>query len=237
MILSAPIYRLKRNARLLAREQRIPLHAALDSVAHAEGYASWSLLAARAARPAAGLSARLNAGDLVLLGARPGQGKTLLGLELAIEAMKAGRRAFFFSLEYNERDVIDRFRALGTNPSLYADLFVFDGSDGICADHIIARLADAPRGTLAVIDYLQLLDQKRTNPELAAQVAALKSFADRRGLTIVVLSQIDRAYDPAEKPFPDAADIRLPNPLDLTLFDRMCFVNAGRIHLGETGRS
>ncbi len=236
MILSAPIYRLKRNARLLAREQRILLHAALDRVAHAEGYASWSLLAARAAAPAARLSARLNAGDLVLLGARPGQGKTLLGLELAIEAMKAGRRAFFFSLEYNEREVVERFRALGTDPTRHAELFVFDGSDGICADHVIARLAQAPRGTLAVIDYLQLLDQKRTNPELAAQVAALKAFSARQGVTTVLLSQIARAYDPAEKPFPDAADIRLPNPLDLTLFDRMCFLNAGRVCLRETNK-
>ncbi len=233
MILSAPIYRLKRNARLLAREQRIPLHAALDKVAHAEGYASWSLLAARAAAPAASLSARLRPGDLVLLGARPGQGKTLLGLELAIEAMKAGRHACFFSLECNERDVVERFRALGADPTRYAALFAFDGSDGICADHVVASLEDAPRGTLAVIDYLQLLDQKRTNPDLALQVATLKAFARTQGVTIVVLSQIHRAYDPSEKPFPDAADIRLPNPLDLALFDRMCFLNAGLIHFRE----
>lgn len=237
MILSAPIYRLKRNARLIAREQRIPLHAALDKVALGEGYASWSLLAARAAAPAARLSAQLNPGDLVLVGARPGQGKTLLGLELAIDAMKAGQRAFFFSLECNERDVIERLRALGADPARFAALLAFDGSNAICADHVIASMADAPQGTLAVIDYLQLLDQKRTNPDLAEQVAALKAFARRQAVTVVLLSQIDRAYDPAKKPFPDAGDVRLPNPLDLTLFDRMCFLNGGRIHLQGMGAS
>ena len=85
MKLSAPLYRLKRRARGLSREQGIPLHAALDRVAVAEGFARWSLLASRhAARgPAGWLSERLQPGSLMLLGARPGQGKTLLGIELA----------------------------------------------------------------------------------------------------------------------------------------------------------
>jgi len=46
MNLSVPIYRLKREARLLAREQHLPLHAALDRLARREGFAAWSLLAA-----------------------------------------------------------------------------------------------------------------------------------------------------------------------------------------------
>jgi hypothetical protein len=47
MKLSAPVYRLRRNAKLLSREKKIPLVRALDEIARQEGYKSWSLLAAR----------------------------------------------------------------------------------------------------------------------------------------------------------------------------------------------
>lgn len=234
MKLSAPIYFLKREAKLLARERAIPLHDALDRIARQEGYGGWSLLAARhaACSPAAKLFAQLTQGDLLLVGARPGHGKTLMALELAIEAMKSGHRGVFFTLEYTEKDILNRFDALGVKPTQFATQFTFDGSDAISADYIIQMLQSAPSGTLVVIDYLQLLDQRRESPPLAEQVVALKSFARARGLVIVFVSQIDRTYDPAKKPYPDMQDVRLPNPLDLTLFDKTCFLNNGgnRLH-------
>lgn len=221
MKLSAPIYRLKRKARLLSREANIPLYEALDRVAVEEGFGSWSLLVAKTPSPAARLFAQLSPGDLLLVGARPGQGKTLLSLELAAEAMKAGHRAVFFSLEYTERDAPQGLE--------------FDGSDLISADYIVKKLDSALPGTLAVIDYLQILDQRRENPELAVQVRTLRAFAQERGLIVVFISQIDRAYDSAKKPCPDLRDVRLPNPLDLKLFHKACFLNAGVVRM-KTGR-
>ena len=110
MKLSAPIYHLKRKAKRLSREEGISLHDALDRVATTEGFSVWSMLAAKAAAatPANRLFPQFQPGDLVLVGARPGQGKTLMSLELAVEAMKSGHRAAFFSLEYTEKDVLDR---------------------------------------------------------------------------------------------------------------------------------
>lgn len=233
MRLSAPIHELKRKARLLSRNDHIPLHAALDRIAAQEGYVAWSLLVARAspAMPAEKLFAQLSPGDLVLLGARPGEGKTLMSLKLAVEAMRSGHRSVFFSLEYSERDVLDRFRAIGVVPVDFDRLFTFDNSDDIAADYIVGKLAAAPKGTLVVIDYLQLLDQKRQNPELAVQVRTLQSFARERGLIFVFISQIDRAYDPALKSCPDLDDVRLPNPVDLGLFSKTCFINKGEVRL------
>ena len=46
---------------------------------------------------------------------------------------------------------------------------------------------------------------------------------------VLFISQIDRSYDPAAKPFPDLKDVRLPNPLDLRLFDKTCFLNNGEV--------
>ena len=231
MILSAPVYHLKRQARLLSREAKIPLHQALDRIAAQEGFASWSLLAAKLSEtaPASRLFAQLAPGDLVLVGARPGHGKTLMSLELAVEAMKSGHRSVFFTLEYTQRDVLDRFRAIGVEPARFNGLFEFDTSDAISADYIVRILRSAPRGTLAVIDYLQLLDQRRENPGLMEQVRTLKAFARDSGVILVFISQIDRSYDPAKKPVPDISDVRLPNPLDLSLFDKACFLNEGEI--------
>lgn len=237
MKLSAPLYRLKRQAKLLARVENVPLHKALDRIATSEGFASWSLLAAKAAAlsPAAKLYARLNPGNLLLLAARPGHGKTLLGLELAVEAMKQGNRAAFFSLEYTPKEMAERFRAIDVDPARFAAQFAFDGSDDISADYIAAHLRDAPPGTLAVVDYLQLLDQKRTHPDLADQLRTLHAFARARGLIFVFLSQIHRTYDPARKPVPDLGDVRLPNRVDLSLFDRTCFLNEGEVRFGAVG--
>ncbi|AFL50810.1 replicative DNA helicase [Sinorhizobium fredii] len=231
MKLSAPIYHLKRKAKRLSRDENIPLHAALDRVALQEGYNDWSLLASKlsASSPAGKLLARLKPGDLMLLAARPGQGKTLMSLELAVEAMKAGNRAAFFTLEYTREDVLERFRAIGVEYAQCEGLFEFDCSDAIGADYIMEKLASAPRGTLVVVDYLQLLDQRRENPELAQQVRALKAFASDRGLIFVFISQIDRSYDPLTKPCPDVRDVRLPNPLDLQVFNKTCFLNKGEL--------
>lgn len=231
MRLSAPVHRLKRQARVLSRQEEIPLHEALDRVAAGEGFAGWSLLAAKAAAvtPAARLFARLVPGDLVLLAARPGQGKTLMGLEIAVEAMKAGHRSSFFTLEYTAKDVRDRFPKIGADFAEFSDRFECDDSDAIDAAHISARLETAPAGTLAVIDYLQLLDQRRQNPELTVQVRALRELARDKRLVLVFLSQVHRSFDGAARPFPDLADVRLPNPLDLTLFSKLCFMNDRKI--------
>jgi replicative DNA helicase len=231
MKLSAPVHRLKRKAKLLSRQDEIPLHAALDRVAAGEGFATWSLLSAKlsATPPAARLYPQLAPGDLVLVGARPGHGKTLFSLGLAVEAMKAGHRSVFFTLEYTAKDIAGRFHAIGTDIALFDGLFAFDSSDAISAGYIAEKLAAAPRGTLAVIDYLQLLDQRRENPDLMAQIRALKALAQEKGLILAFISQIDRAYDPASKPCPDIADIRLPNPLDLSLFSKACFLHDGEV--------
>ena len=63
------------------------------------------------------------------------------------------------------------------------------------------------------------------------QVKALRGFAKERGLIIVFITQIHRSYNPAEKPCPELADVRLPNPLDLTLFNKTCFLNDGVVRV------
>lgn len=233
MKLSAPIYRLKRKARLLSRAEKIPLHQALDRIALEEGIRQWSLLSARASASNAGrLLTRLRPGDLALIGARPNQGKTLLSLEILVEAMKAGNRGVFLSLEYTERNTLDLLRRICKDPAAFEQRFELDTSDAISADFMVERLSTAPCGTVVVVDYLQALDQQRAKPSISDQIHKLKAFAHDKGLVMIFLSQIDRSYDSSKKRCPDIADVRLPNPLDLTLFSKTCFLDQGRTEFG-----
>ncbi len=233
MELSAPIFRLKHEARVLARKERIPLHEALDRIARREGFKTWSLLASRSFDREHGktLLAELVPGDVVLLAARPRQGKTRLSLELMIEAMKGGHRCVFFTLDYNLADIARRFTELGEDLGAFGSRFTFDDSDVISAQYIIDRMDQALPGTVVVVDYLQLLDQKRENPDLADQLTALRDFARQRGLVLLFISQVDRRYDSTRRAYPRLADVRLPNPVDLTLFNKACFLNAGRMKI------
>lgn len=238
MKLSAPVTRLKRQARTLARATKTPLHKALDQVAQEEGFQSWSHLAATLAaspRPDVEILSQLVPGDLVLLGARPAQGKTLLGLGLALEAAKAGRPGFFFTLEDNEEVVLRRARSLGAEPENLGGLFALDTSDDICADYVVNRLKGVPGNAVAVIDYLQLLDQRRSNAELDQQIRVLKKFAVSSNSIIVVISQIDRSFDPQAKGIPDLSDVRVANPLELGLFTKTCFLHDGEFRLEVMG--
>jgi len=230
MPLSAPITKLRRDARVLARREALPLHAALDRIATSEGYRAWSHLAAEhpAGTSPGALLDGLAPGDVILVAARPRQGKTRLGLDLALAAADAGTRSFFFTLDYTAPDVVETLRAMDRDPARIGAGFTLDTSDEICADWIIAAMADAPRRALATIDYMQLLDQRRDTPPLQEQIGALAGAAHARGHIFVVLGQIDRHFTTSDRAMPDLGDIRLPNPLDLELFTGVVFLQDGR---------
>lgn len=180
MKLSTPIFQLKRRAKLMVRNNAIPLHEALDQIACEEGFAAWSLLSAHVAAGSLSkdLFSRIVNGDMLLLAGRPGQGKTALAFELLRAAAGDGRQSILFTLEMTEQQVRKR---TGQHAGAQREIEIVT-SDEICADYMIRYLSPAKSGTFAVIDYLQLLDQQRHKPDLSQQVTVLAEFAKRLAL-------------------------------------------------------
>ncbi|MEO0566231.1 MAG: DNA helicase [Pseudomonadota bacterium] len=235
MQLSAPIYVLKRKAKIAARGNDIALYQALDNVAVEEGFSSWSHLISSSVNesPAREVLSQLKSGDLALIGARPGHGKTLLGLELAASASYVRRKGYFFTLDYHERNVADQLLSIGIDTSSVIGSMVIDTSDEVSADYIITRLKAEREPAIIVVDYLQILDQRRTNPSLDVQIRSLQKYVRHEGAICVMISQIDRSFDLAEKAMPDILDVRLPNPVDLSAFRKRFFLHDGKIHFDQ----
>ncbi len=233
MKLSTPIFQLKRRAKLMARRDGIPLHQALDHVASTEGFSRWSLLSSRLAASSLPrtLLRQLSAGELLLMAGRPGHGKTTLGLELLLEAARSGRKACFFTLESTEPQVRSHLARLSPDNPQIAERIDILTSEDIGADYIIRQIEGSPRETIAVIDYLQILDQRRDKPPLAEQAEALHRFAGQAGIIMGFVSQIDRTYDPETRRLPDLRDIRRAGHLDLRLFHKACFLHGGEAQL------
>ncbi len=233
MKLSAPIYQLKKRAKRMVRNDGVPLHQALDTIAREEGFTRWSLLSAHttAGPLSQTLLSQLKQGDMLLLAGRRGQGKTALGLQLLLDAARLDRKAVFFTLEFTETEARVHLHVRSGGADESSDKVEIVTSPEISADYIVRHLSGAPEGSVAVIDYLQILDQRRSTPPLSEQVASLSAFAKQTGTILGFISQIDRTFDPESKPLPDIGDLRLPNLVDLGLFDKACFLHDGAAQL------
>jgi replicative DNA helicase len=231
--LSAPLYVLKQKAKALKKQTGVSLNQALDEMAKQEGYQSWSLLAAKAKeifpKEREEILDYLNPGDLMLIAARPGVGKTTFCLQILLQAVKEGTHGYFFSLEYTHRDVASKVADLDESVGGNHELLHFDFSDEICSDYIVEKTASVSKGSVIVVDYLQLLDQKRSNPSLQLQVERLKAHAKSRGCIVIFISQVDRSFEMTGRDRPTMEDVRLPNPLDLKLFNKSMFLHDGKM--------
>ena len=96
---------------------------------------------------------------------------------------------------------------------------------------------EAHPGTLIVVDYLQLLDQRRDKPSLDQQVRELKEHARKCQSIVICLSQIAREFRLGSRAIPSLRDVRLPNSIDLTIFDKACFMHDGKMKLQSTSAS
>ena len=232
MKLSAPLHQLKSNAKKIKKDNNISLTEALNQVAKSEGYLSWSLLQAQQKRilpkTKEDILEYLQPGDLMLIGSRPGFGKTQCSLDILAQALDEKRHCYFFSLEYNQTNITKHFSQLLTN-DVTARYLLIDLCDDISANYIIEKTQDTiGSADIVVIDYLQLLDQKRSNPELQQQIESLKNYARKTKCIIIFISQLDRSFDVNKYALPRINDIRMPNKFDVLQFNKLMLIHENR---------
>lgn len=185
-------------------------------------------------RPLDAICGGLYPGQLVVLAARPGVGKSALALQIATAAAGAGTSVLFLSLEMSGWEVAARSLAAATGISWPAirrgdvgdwsavvsagerlselPLHVCDRPDlGVVELGALARRYQAG---LVVVDYLQLLStrglaarQDRRDLEIGAQTRALKMLAKQLLAPVLVLSQLSREPERTQRE-PRLADLR-----------------------------
>lgn len=167
-------------------------------------------------------------GELIVLAARPGQGKTALAMQVALHNARKERRVLFCSLEMRDTELVSRVLCgeagvdgrklrVGTwSEDDYADLdrtrnalgmvpiSVYD-PPGATIDKItsVARLENARRSiALIVVDYLQLIRSRdystKRHEQIGEQTAALKSLAKELECPVLCLAQLNREAEGQE---------------------------------------
>jgi len=226
MKLSAPLHLLKSRAKAIKKNSSLTMVEALDHIAKKEGYLSWSSLQTQQKhvlpKTKQEVFAYLNPGDLMLIGARPGLRKTQFALDILVQALVEDRYCYFFSFEYTHSNISNYLLDDYCNTKYLS----IDLCDEISASYII----DKTKSTLSkpgviVVDYLQLLDQKRSNSDIQQQLKTLKAYAKERDFIIIFISQLDRSFDEKCDVLPTINDIRMPNEFDVTLFNKLMLIH------------
>lgn len=179
----------------------------------------------------------LNKSDLIILGARPGMGKTSFALNIATNvAVKRNKTVCFFSLEMTRDQLAQRvlsgeaaiksekMRTGELSPEEWTRLaqagehiskapIYFDETSGITVPEMKAKLRRMKKVDLVVIDYLGLM-QSATRKENRVQEVSditrnLKSMAKELNVPIVVCAQLSRGTEVKGKSHrPALSDLR-----------------------------
>jgi len=190
-------------------------------------------------------------GDLDLIAARPSMGKTAFACGIALNLAQAGKRVVVFTLEMSARALIERFIGMlagvslktvksGNCPQDIRDQFYQGSLDLKKLPLTIVENATVPERQAAfiqqlqqaegvdvvVVDYIGLMDSgKKTgnrNDEVSAISKGLKHIAQRYGVAVLALSQLNRDCERREHRRPRLSDLRdsgsLEQDADITMF-------------------
>lgn len=190
------------------------------------------------------LTRGFQAGDLIILAARPSMGKTSFALQLALEASARGTVGFV-SIEMSRQQIglravslqarINGYRLLTgrlsadefarLNPALEELArggFAIDDSAIMSPEQLRSRarrLATTHPLSLLLVDYLQLLEMKGLKADNREQAVAqtsrlLKQVAKELAVPIIALAQLSRANEHRTDKRPQLSDLRESGALE-----------------------
>lgn len=179
----------------------------------------------------------LGAGDLVIVGARPGVGKTTFCLNIAAnigKAYKDGETAIF-SLEMGKDQLVNRMlsaeanidnytiRRASFNDQEWEDItaasstlskvnIVIDDTPATTTTDMKAKLRRLKNPKVVIIDYLQLIECEKYADNKVLQVAeitrSLKLMAKEMKIPIILCSQLSRPPKNVKEKRPMLSDLR-----------------------------
>ena len=200
-------------------------------------------------------------GQLIVIGARPGVGKSAFALQIAENIAREGR-VLFFSLEMPKKQIIRRMitRRTGIPANAmrsgnisgdqrrevqatlreiekdYKNLIVIDNTtDFYTIVNTAKKQYDQYGLSCIMIDYLQLCRMKSAEKrylQLGEMTATLKEMSIKYGLPIVVLSQLGRI---AENKTPELSELResgnIEQDADVVIFPHRPNMKEGKVEL------
>ncbi|MBQ8146203.1 MAG: replicative DNA helicase [Clostridia bacterium] len=176
-------------------------------------------------------------GDLVIVGARPGVGKTSFCLNLGANIAKRSKKAVcMFSLEMSAEQLVSRLLAaegmvdsyrmrsgklenddwdkLANAASTLSETEIYiDDTTGVNVTAMKGKLRRIKNLGLVIVDYLQLMETEKKRKdgsrvnEVAEITRGLKIMGKELGVPIIVCSQLSRGTD-KEKKRPVLSDLR-----------------------------
>ena len=181
---------------------------------------------------------QMGKGDLIIVGARPGMGKTSFALNIATNVAKSSRKSVaIFSLEMSGEQLVTRIlssEAMVDSHSLRTgqlanedwdniadvisslsgcDIYI-DDTSAITTTEMKSKLRRLPNLGLVVIDYIGLMQTTSNSDNRAQQVGEisrnLKIMAKDFGVPIVCCAQLNRGTEsrPGAGKRPTLADLR-----------------------------
>jgi replicative DNA helicase len=141
---------------------------------------------------------RADSPDLLVIGARPGIGKTLLGMQIAYN-IADNNRTLVFSLEMTKGQLKSRLVRFHNFQEENRELYICD-KDGLAIDELVSKALDFHKQKpidLIIIDYLQIVKGRGMNKsdEMAYVIPRLKMLAKRIKKPVIVLAQLNREID------------------------------------------
>ncbi|TQI66013.1 replicative DNA helicase [Clostridium sp. KNHs216] len=178
----------------------------------------------------------LNRTDFILLGARPGMGKTSFALNIARHAaVKANKRVAFFSLEMSKEQLASRLlstealvggtklrtgklsedewiRIIEAGDVLSKTQFYIDDNPSITVGEMKAKIRRLREVDLVVVDYLQLMTASGKTDNRVQEISAItrnmKIMAKELNVPVLMLSQLARDSEKRTNHRPVLSDLR-----------------------------